>query len=65
MTPNAFFFMTIFLADSRAGLAEVEVEQRPDFLHLSLSLNLNLNLPMTLADIFSILLNLRARTSLH
>ncbi|HEY6287966.1 MAG TPA: hypothetical protein VIW48_00830, partial [Nitrospiraceae bacterium] len=36
--------------DSRAKQAEVEVERRPDFLHLSL------NLPITLADFFSILL---------
>ena len=37
---------------SRARQAEVEVDQRPDFLHLSL----NRNLPITLADFFSILL---------
>ena len=42
--------------DSRARQAEVEVkvERRPDFLHFSL--DLNVNLPITLADLFSILL---------
>ena len=35
-------------ADSRAKQAEVEIEQRPDFLHLSIGLSLNL--PITLGD---------------
>jgi len=45
--------------DSRARQAEVEVkvERRSDFVHLSLGLSLNL--PITLADFFSILLEMR------
>jgi len=43
------------LQDSRAKETEVKVERKPKFLHLSL------NLPITLADFFSILLELVER----
>ena len=53
--------------DRRARLAEVEVkvevERRPDVLHLSLGLSLNLL--MTLADFFSILLGSGRRGQMH